>query len=63
MRLAGDRGLQVLARAPDRQVGRRIAHRLEVFEVAVRVAGLAFRSRAEEGRDIVVPFPVKRGSK
>src|SRR5579859_4406478 len=40
VRLAGDRGLQVLLGVADGEVRRRIAHLLEVVEVAVRVAGL-----------------------
>jgi len=42
VRLARDRGLQVVARGPIGKPGRRVAHRFHVFEVAVRVAGLAF---------------------
>jgi hypothetical protein len=58
VRLARDGGLQVVARAADRQVGRRVAHGLEVFEVAVRVAGLAFSGGAEERGDVVLAFHV-----
>src|SRR5438477_4039630 len=39
--LAGDRRLQVLVGVADRLAGRRVAHRLQEVEVAVRVAGLA----------------------
>src|SRR5205814_9759830 len=48
----------VVARAADRQVGRRIAHRLEVLEMPVRVPGLAFGRGAEQRRDVVLPFHV-----
>ena len=58
VRLAGHRGFQVLARAADRQVGRRIADLLEVLEVTVRVSGLAFGGGAEQRRDVVLPFDV-----
>jgi predicted AAA+ superfamily ATPase len=58
VRLAGDGGLEVLARAADRQVGRGIADLREVVEVAVRVPGLAFRGRAEQRGDVVLPFDV-----
>src|ERR671919_420380 len=47
VRLAGDRRLEILARAPDRQVGGRIAHRLEVLEMPMRMPGLAFSGRAK----------------
>ena len=42
----------------DRQASGRVADRLEEFEMAVRVAGLAFGGRAEHRRDIVVAFDV-----
>src|SRR5215813_15556245 len=51
--LAGDRGLQIVARLADRQAGRWIADRLEIFQVSVCVAGLAFRGRTEYRRDVV----------
>src|SRR6185437_12277045 len=58
VRLAGDRGLEVQRGAADRFAGRRIADRLEIFEMAMGVAGLAFGGRAEHGGDIVVAFDV-----
>src|SRR5713226_23967 len=51
--LAGDRGLEVVAGRTDRLAGRRVAHFLEIFEMAVRVPSLALGSRAEHGGDIV----------
>jgi hypothetical protein len=42
-------------------IGRPVAgspYRLEVFQMAMRVAGLAFGGRAEHGGDIVVAFDV-----
>src|SRR3954468_19372850 len=56
--LARHRRLQVVARAPDRQVGGRIADRLQVLEVAVRVSGLAFGGRAEKRGYVVLAFDV-----
>ena len=50
--LAGDRGLQILAGRTDRLAGHRIFHVLEIFEMAVRVPGLALGSRAEHGGEI-----------
>src|SRR5579883_840261 len=58
MRLAGDGGLEVVRGAADRLAGRRIADFLEEFEMPVRVAGLAYRRRAEHGRDVVVAFDI-----
>src|SRR5882762_5658046 len=45
--LAGDCGLEDVAGRTDRLAGRRVAHFLEIFEMAVRVPGLALGSRAE----------------
>jgi hypothetical protein len=59
VRLAGDRRLQVVRGRADRQSGRRIADLFEIFEVAVRMPGLALRSRAEHGRDVVVTLDVR----
>ena len=42
----------------DRLAGRGIADFLEIFEMAVGMAGLAFGGRAEHGGDIVVAFDV-----
>src|SRR5258708_15277592 len=39
--LAGDRGLEDVAGRTDRLAGRWLAHFLEIFEMAVRVPGLA----------------------
>src|SRR5688572_28350416 len=58
VRLARDRGLQVVARLADRQARGGIADGLEVLEVAVRVPGLAFGRRPKYGRDIVEAFDV-----
>ena len=63
VRLAGDRRLQVRRRRTDRQTRRRIADGLEVFQVAVRVAGLAFGRRAEHSGDVVEAFDVRLGAK
>src|SRR5262245_6164289 len=43
MRLAGDRGLQILARASDREIGRRIPAGLHVLEVPMSMSRFAFR--------------------
>src|SRR5690606_38636656 len=59
VRLARDRGLQVVGGRPGRQPGRRVADGFEVLEVAVRVAGLAFGGRAEHRGDVVVAFDVR----
>ena len=53
MGLAGDRGLEVVTDRTDWLAGRRVAHFLEIFEMAVRVPGLALGCRAGHGRDIV----------
>src|SRR5476649_1522076 len=58
VRLARDRGLEVVVGRTDRQAGRRIATHLEELEMAVRVAGFAFRGRAEDDSDIVVAFDI-----
>src|SRR5258707_12971040 len=50
--LARDRGLEVVAGRTDRLAGRRVAHFLEIFEMAVRVPGLALGSRAEHRGEI-----------
>src|SRR5229473_4024194 len=56
--LARDRGLEVVAGRTDRLAGRQVAHFLEIFEMAVRVPGLALGSRAERGDDIVEALDV-----
>src|SRR6266446_8423878 len=56
--LAGDRGLEVVAGQTDRLAGRRVVHFLEIFEMTVRVPGLALGSRAEHGGDIVEALDV-----
>ena len=58
MGLSGDGGLQIQARAAEREVRRRIAALLQVFEMAVGVAGFALGGRAEHRRDVVLPFNV-----
>src|SRR5262249_43413418 len=56
--LAGDRRLQVEVGRADRLTGRGVADRLEELEMAMSVAGLALRGRAEHGRDVVVALDV-----
>src|SRR4029077_146159 len=56
--LAGDRGLEVVAGRTDRLAGRRGVHFLEIFEMTVRVPGLALGSRAEHDGDIVEALDV-----
>src|SRR5215468_2100750 len=46
--LAGDGGLEVLARVADRLAGGRIADDLQEIEMAVRMAGLALGGVAEQ---------------
>ena len=58
MRLARNRGLEVVTGRADRQAGGRIADDFEVFEVAVRVTGLTFGGRADYGGDVVVTLDV-----
>src|SRR5580698_1197223 len=58
VRLACDRGLEVVAGLADRQAGRRVAAHLEELEMAVRMAGLALGGRAEDHGDVVVAFDV-----
>src|ERR1700731_241082 len=58
VRLAGDGRLQLVRSLADRQASPRVAALLEVFEMAVRVAGLAFGGRPEHGGDVVVAFDV-----
>ena len=58
VRLACDRRLQVVGGGADRKPGCRVADLLEVFEMAVRVSGLALRRRTENGRDVVVTLDV-----
>src|SRR5690606_4346232 len=53
-RLAGARRLEVLGGCADRQARGRIADRLEVLEMAVRMTRLTFGRRAEYGRDVVI---------
>jgi hypothetical protein len=53
VRLARDRGFQVLRSFADRQSGRRIADLLEILEVPVRMAGFAFGGRAKNGGHVV----------
>ena len=54
----GDRGLEVVRGGADRQAGGRIAGFLEIFEMAMGMAGLTLGGRAEYGGDIVVAFDV-----
>ena len=57
--LAGDRGAQIIAGAADRLAGRRVADLFEIFEMTVRMAGLALGRRAEHRRHVVVAFDVR----
>jgi hypothetical protein len=59
--LAGDGGLQVVARLADRKPRRRIADGLEILEVPVRVARFTLGRRAEHRCDVVVAFDVGLG--
>jgi len=61
VRFAGDSGLQIHLRFADRQTGGRIAYGLEVLEVAVRMARLAFGGGTEHGRYVVVTLDVGLG--
>ncbi len=58
MRFTGHGGRQVLPRAADRQAGGGVADDFQVFQMAVRVAGFAFRGRAEQCGDVVLAFDV-----
>src|SRR5258706_11300204 len=58
VRLAGDCGLEVLARGADRQVGGRVSHLREIVEVPVRVAGLALGGGTEDRGDVVLALDV-----
>ena len=61
VRLAGDRRLEIRLGLADRQSRGRITHRLEILEVAVRMARLAFGRGTKHRRDIVVAFDVGLG--
>src|SRR5262249_6636612 len=52
VRLAGDRGLEVLLGAADREAGRGIADRREILQVAVGVAGLSVCRLLEVAGDL-----------
>src|SRR5690606_18353678 len=56
--LAGDGRLEVIGSAADGQARRRVAGLLEVFEVAVRVAGLTLGGGAKHGGHVVVTLDV-----
>ena len=56
--LTGDGGLQVGFSGTDRQAGGRVAGFFQEFQMAVGVAGLAFRGGAEQRRDVVLAFHV-----
>jgi hypothetical protein len=51
-------GLQVQGGAAYRLAGGRIAHRLEVLQVAMGMTGFAFGGGTEHGRNVVVAFDV-----
>src|SRR5690606_34035584 len=59
--LAGDGGLEVVGGAANGQAGGGIAHRLQVFQVAVGVAGLTFGGGAEHGGHVVVALDIGLG--
>jgi len=62
VRLAGDRGLQVVVGRADRQAGGRVADGLEELEMAVGMSGLAaFRlsSVFEPLRLLIIPLPLQ----
>src|SRR5579863_6312558 len=56
--LARDGGLEIGVGGADRLAGRRIAHFLQIFQMAMGMTGLAFRGGAEHGGDIVIAFDV-----
>ena len=56
--LARDRGLEIGVGGADRLAGRRIAHFFQIFQMAMRMAGLAFGGGAEHGGDIVIAFDI-----
>ena len=59
--LPGDGRLQVELRVANRQTRGRVADRLEILEVAVRVASLTFSRRTEHRRDVVEALDVRLG--
>src|SRR6185312_11847788 len=59
MRLAGDGGSEILCGVADRLAGRRVTDFLQIFEMAMRMASLTFRGRAEHGGDIVIAFDIR----
>src|SRR5690606_39347785 len=59
VRLARDRGLQVVRGAPDREIGGRVADGGEVVEMAMGMAGFAFGRGAEQGGDLGMSFHVR----
>src|SRR5260221_14112104 len=56
--LSGDGGLQIQARPTERKVRRRIAALLQVFEMAVGVAGFALGGGAEDRCAVGLPLDV-----
>ena len=63
MGFARDRGFEVLRGAADRQTGRRVTDLLQVFQVAVRMAGFAFCSGSKHRGDVVEALDVSFLSK
>ena len=59
VRFTGDRRLQIQRCRADGQTRRRIAARLQELEMAVGMARLAFGSRAEHCRDVVITLDVR----
>src|SRR5205823_9542064 len=58
VRLAGDRGFEVVRAAADRDVGHGVADLGEEVEVPERMAGLAFGDGAEERGHVGVTFHI-----
>ncbi len=61
MGLTGDSGLQIVGGGAEGHAGGRIATGLQIFQVAMGMAGLALRGGAEQGGDIVVTFHIGLG--
>ena len=59
VRFTGNRRFQIIGSTADGLACRGIAGFFEVLQMAVSVAGLAFRSRPENSGDIVVTFDIR----
>ena len=55
---ARDRGFQIGFGGPHLETGGRVANGFQEFQMAVGVTGLTLGGRAENGRDVVVPFNI-----